>query len=386
MGWRFRKSFRVFPGLRINLSKRGVSTSIGAGPLSVNLGTGGASAGFSVPGTGISFRENLDSRVSSGDESRPETVAVPPRLSEPQQQPRSKEREYASASTYELTSEALGKLAEILRTAHDERAAIEKDLGVARPAANTALARHASWESGFLLKRIRPQKFAQIKEESTTAADYVTELEAQLRQSVVSTEISLPEEFRGPFGRVCDAFAKLSRSEKIWDMVTGRDVDKARERSAAGEAVERKPVTFSLAQSPILSCDLKVPCLGNANGGDLLLYPGFVLYSVTPEQFALIAPWEIQLSLGTVQFSETDPIPADAKVVGNTWAKVNKDGSPDRRFKANFEIPLVQYAALIFESKSGLNERYLVSNFEAGEAFAEAWVKFAAAFSDVKAG
>jgi hypothetical protein len=32
MGWRFRKSFSPLPGVRLNFSPRGISTSVGAGP------------------------------------------------------------------------------------------------------------------------------------------------------------------------------------------------------------------------------------------------------------------------------------------------------------------------------------------------------------------
>jgi hypothetical protein len=38
MGWRYRKSFKLLPGVRINVSSRGVSTTIGGKALSVNVG------------------------------------------------------------------------------------------------------------------------------------------------------------------------------------------------------------------------------------------------------------------------------------------------------------------------------------------------------------
>ena len=36
MGLRFRKSIKVLPGVRVNLSKSGVSATVKAGPVSVN--------------------------------------------------------------------------------------------------------------------------------------------------------------------------------------------------------------------------------------------------------------------------------------------------------------------------------------------------------------
>ncbi|WP_368623420.1 DUF4236 domain-containing protein [Paraburkholderia sp. BR13444] len=56
MGWSFRKSIKVAPGIRINLSKSGVSTSIGGRGLTYNT-RGRVTA--SIPGTGIRFTHNL---------------------------------------------------------------------------------------------------------------------------------------------------------------------------------------------------------------------------------------------------------------------------------------------------------------------------------------
>jgi len=38
MGWRFRQSFTVIPGLRLSLSKSGLSASIGRSPFTLNVG------------------------------------------------------------------------------------------------------------------------------------------------------------------------------------------------------------------------------------------------------------------------------------------------------------------------------------------------------------
>jgi hypothetical protein len=39
MGWRSRRSFRVIPGVRLNLSKSGLSCSIGGTPLTLKNNT-----------------------------------------------------------------------------------------------------------------------------------------------------------------------------------------------------------------------------------------------------------------------------------------------------------------------------------------------------------
>jgi len=54
MAWRFRKTFRLFPGVRLNLSKGGLSLSVGGAPATLNIGPRGPRATFGVPGSGVS--------------------------------------------------------------------------------------------------------------------------------------------------------------------------------------------------------------------------------------------------------------------------------------------------------------------------------------------
>lgn len=67
MGLRFRKSFKVAPGVRVNVGKKSVGVSVGGrgGHISVNS-NGRKTIGASIPGTGISYSESLGN--SDGDD------------------------------------------------------------------------------------------------------------------------------------------------------------------------------------------------------------------------------------------------------------------------------------------------------------------------------
>jgi hypothetical protein len=67
MGFRFRKSIKILPGIRINLSKSGVSTSIGRPGATINFSDRGTRTTVGIPGTGISYSE----RVSGGKTEHP---------------------------------------------------------------------------------------------------------------------------------------------------------------------------------------------------------------------------------------------------------------------------------------------------------------------------
>ena len=57
MGWRFRKSVKILPGVRLNFGKGGLtSTTVGGRWLKTNLSGRGVKHTVSVPGTGVSYQ------------------------------------------------------------------------------------------------------------------------------------------------------------------------------------------------------------------------------------------------------------------------------------------------------------------------------------------
>jgi len=62
MGFRFRKSFKVAPGLRVNLSKRGVGARVGRRGAGYSVGPSGRRASVGIPGTGVSYQTKTSGR------------------------------------------------------------------------------------------------------------------------------------------------------------------------------------------------------------------------------------------------------------------------------------------------------------------------------------
>ena len=62
-GLRFRKSVGILPGVKLNLSKTGVSTSLGGHGATVNIGTRSRTATLGIPGTGLSYRMPLSGSI-----------------------------------------------------------------------------------------------------------------------------------------------------------------------------------------------------------------------------------------------------------------------------------------------------------------------------------
>ena len=65
MGFRFRRSVRIAPGVRLNFGKRGTSLSLGGRGARVTYGPRGTTTTFGLPGTGLSYSSHEPKRKSA---------------------------------------------------------------------------------------------------------------------------------------------------------------------------------------------------------------------------------------------------------------------------------------------------------------------------------
>ena len=57
MTFRFRRSIKIVPGVRLNVGKRGVSASVGVRGAHVTVGKAGTRSTVGIPGTGASWTD-----------------------------------------------------------------------------------------------------------------------------------------------------------------------------------------------------------------------------------------------------------------------------------------------------------------------------------------
>ena len=73
MAFRFQKRIKIFPGLRLNVSKTGISWTVGTRGASVTSRDGKLTGNVGLPGTGLSYRKRLDLPDSEPDTEYPQT-------------------------------------------------------------------------------------------------------------------------------------------------------------------------------------------------------------------------------------------------------------------------------------------------------------------------
>jgi hypothetical protein len=221
MSWRFRKTFKVLPGVKLNLTAHGLSATLGAAPFSINVGPRGVYRNVSIPGTGIWDRQRVGGPSSQPSGVQPpatDYAGSPPVPSLPPSIPVSPSpgTEIHSGSTELLTSESLEHLRRLLTDAYNERDELTKEVSRATLESNTATRRYQKWERGYLMKRLFKHSFATRREAADTAAARLEELQEQLRLTTIATEIAIDREQAEPYYRMRDAFSALSGCQKIW--------------------------------------------------------------------------------------------------------------------------------------------------------------------------
>lgn len=362
---RFRKRIKVFPGFYLNVSNSGISSTIGIRGASISIGKRGTYFNSSIPGTGLSSRTKIGSGLQIPTNTKPE-IRVETEVLEA-------DATHRDTETDQLTSTNLKDLKDTLHEVYNDRIEVSKEIQQVKKelvrAKNNYIAA-CIFLVGFIFKS--------FKEKITQKKDYLLDLEEQLRNAFVNIDIHFDENYQSAYQALVNSYKALLTTEKIWDITATFEQDTRATKSSATTLVERVPVNFKFDSISIIQSSYEAFHFENKNGGDLYIYPAFVISTTDKMQFNLIDIKDVKLTCFIHRFLERDVIPSDSQVIGKTWNKVNKDGSPDRRFAGNYEIPIVQYGEIKLISSTGLNETYSFSSYEKAKAFADSFKQYEA--------
>lgn len=368
MAWKFRKRLTLFPGFRINLSKSGLSATVGIRGLSVNVGQNGAFLNTGIPGTGIYDRKRIGN-IPADVKDKP--IIAPEENRFTQYLP-SGATEIKSFVPELLTSDGFFGLKESIIKAQEEKINLMNEYRSAKSKHSLSvflLVVSYLLIFGLFIKWFKNNRKARKQDAIDVYKiyeDFKLEIDFNLDNQALNEYISLE-----------NCFDLLSKSMKIWDVTTSQENDMVKTRSAASSSITRTPVSFERGQLDYINTEFIPLKLNNANGGSLYIYPGFlVMPSKISTAFALIDFRDLNFEHHDQRFIEEDGVPSDSQIADQTWRYVNKNGSPDRRFSNNYQIPIVRYCEINFKTKKGLNESYQISNAETGQVFANAFEKY----------
>jgi hypothetical protein len=346
---RFRGELTTIPPVRIAVSRRGLETTI-------DWASRGADRALSA----VSFR-------SVGDLSRSGPLGTDRYLIP------GTRVDYGGGSVAAMTSSGLNQFKELLLATQVRERDIRTDVRRARwQYALSWTGRALAWTTlaSVVFKAVR----AKAEQAVVLRRSEIATLRSNLVASRISISFDMETEVADPHRRMIEAFDQLSGSGGSWALQTSQQIDRVKARSMSGTVVARRSTRLARRTDALVDTTDLPMALSIQNGrSTAYFYPDFVLVvNAARSDFALVDLKELDVGFALTQFTETDPVPGDAKMVRKVWAKSNKNGTRDRRFKDNRELPVMLYGDLSLRSTGGLRESFLFSRPEACEAFVHA--------------
>lgn len=367
MAWSYRKRIKIIPGVHLNFSKRGISTSIGVKGASLNFSSSGTRLNTSILGFSNSYQ------ISGSSSSR---------SPQPQSQPllvpdyhRTLSDNIFSADVHEITSQGMSGIKESILVAQRQKIELERDLKKIKKALSFSKTKKIA--SYILIYGFINKKVVQtINQDINAQKEAIIETKIVIDNSAINIDVQFDDPTKRKYERFYNAFKNLSTSHRIWDITGAHFQNRVAARSNASTLVNRRETKIGLKSLSIIKSNYEALYFQNINGADFYFYPTFVIMYTNNQNFAIIGLDELNLMTTSVSFTETSSVPRDSKVIRKTWAKVNKNGTPDKRFKNNYQIPVVQYGRIHLSTSTGVNEEYQISNFEFTKEFGDAFQEY----------
>ncbi len=175
------------------------------------------------------------------------------------------------------------------------------------------------------------------------------------------------------------AFKELEQCSRVWHIEAQGATVGSTSRGAATSTVRRQQVRPTYNAPPYVGTNISVPTLPAGNQ-TLYFFPDRLLLHENGN-FGSVAYSDLKLKTDNARSIEGGELPPDTQIADKTWQFASKDGSPDRRFRNNWEIPIVLYSDLHLSSSAGLNQLFELSRPNLGQNLANAIAQLASANS-----
>ena len=335
MGFRYRKSINLGGGFRINLSKSGIGYSWGVkGYRVTKTARGTTRRTASIPGTGISYvhETGKNNRGNSGRGSNPANQQPVQSIDNNHYDTQNIVNNVATAMVSEGLEDMLASASRAIKL---------------NKLSTIGLWVTGIWGFGLPIMFLFAAAFLglkiYVKTKGTIDLDY----------SIDDDQQSVVDERMKPM-------IKITECAKVWRIMQTSKVIDRKYASGASNTVNRTACKATTKAPFPFKANLQVASF--KAGKETLLFLPDKLFIIQGSKIGALNYSDIDTNAHTTRFIESEGVPRDAQVVGQTWKYVNKSGGPDRRFKDNRQLPICLYGELELSSTSGLNTVIMFSN------------------------
>jgi len=348
VGFRYRKSINLGGGFRINLSKSGIGYSWGTKGVRVTKTARGTTRKtYSIPGTGFSYTTETGGRKNRAQNQRNN---APFRIQE------KKYRELKHDSSYDTFKEI--ESGDVTRFQSTEATSIISSI-------NRTIALNCGGNilmGCIILIIINPALIV------LPILGVVLKVISRTK-AVVNLEYSFDAEKEEEYTRRIDAWLILAEGEKEWQITAENHNSNTRVNAGASRSLGRVACSIKNGRPFYIRTNVETVEV-KLKKETLIILPDKV-FVIRGRKVGLVDYKDFNISVSSTNFVESDSVPRDARVVGTTWQFVNQNGTPDRRYINNKELPICLYGTVRLSSASGagINVELMISNVQKAQDF-----------------
>ena len=331
MGWYIRKSVQLGAGLRLNLSKSGIGFS--AGVRGCRVSTGPSGSYINIGGHGIYYRQRIGGPYGQ--------------VISPQPVPNS----------FQHPPTSLPPLPHTVPTADAEQLVDLPSAGVL--SLINACSRAPRYAITVLvlgiilaLGSLSVSPFLSVVIGSATVGVACWANQTDIERRTYGLVFQLDAASYAWWQKFSEAVSILGQGHYLWRINDVEPTGDWKRNAGASTLVNRIQVRLTKSNPPIIKSNIIPFCLDL--GAQQLFFLPDRLYVYQQGTYGAVCYSDLWLDNGQTNFVEDEAMPQDTRVVGETWAHPNKDGSPDRRFGDNSRLPICEYGLVALRSPQGL--------------------------------
>ncbi len=193
------------------------------------------------------------------------------------------------------------------------------------------------------------------------------------RRKTVLLIYDIDDEHEQKLQQFYDSFGAIMKSRKKWHVYSEARLNTTHDKkinAGAGQLIKRKDLKIKECAPPKFKTNVKVP--GFSVGKQQMYFLPDKLLIYDKKKVACVDYDKLSVHSSNIRFIETGGVPRDSRQVDTTWKYVNKKGGPDKRYKDNRQLPVMEYSEINFSSNSGMNTTIQTSAPDLGHEIREA--------------
>jgi hypothetical protein len=163
----------------------------------------------------------------------------------------------------------------------------------------------------------------------------------------------------------------LNQCHKMWQITQQATVSNRKVNAGAGRNINRNSLKFTNKLPYYIKTNVTCVVIP-LKKEKLIMLPDKMLV-IRKNNVGVVSYENLHINVNGTRFIESEGVPRDSQVLSYTWQYVNNNGTPDRRFNNNRQIPVYEYGEIYLRSATGLNLYLMVSSMNKAAKFKEEW-------------